>query len=418
MSRTDLDNLPRLSDAQRRLVADNCGLVAVHLRRHVFNLREPRRDREWEDLFQEGCIGLLRAAVRFDENAGIPFAAFALPRIHQAVSLAIQERFSLVRDPGRARRNRRSAAEREDIAGDRPRGRGAGSQGAGSRGADSANAADPGAGDAREQSARARRHDPRAGAASLDGSPAPQAAPPPRVFPLDDDAADRIADRRHCPIDEGQETIADRIRQKRRRAAHRAVQLLQAAPGGRADRPALIRRLETERVQIEAADYRTSLRQIARESSCAFARVAQCEKLIETRTVELLNRDPELAELARAAATADEGLETVIDDACRERLTDAGAVDLARRIHEADPEHRGRLLAALTAHAPRKALDPLVHRLYAGLNEERREALAQLDLAPSPTTSRRPRRKRSAPSEDRDGGLEATTTLHVAAASS
>lgn len=235
---------------------------------------------------------------------------------------------------------------------------------------------------------------------------------------MDDDAADRIADRRHRPIDEGQETIADRIRQKRRRATHRAVQLLQAAPGGRADRPALIRRLESERVQIEAAEYRTSLRQIARESSCAFARVAQCEKLIETRSVELLHRDPELAELARAAAATDEGMETVIDDACRKRLLDAGAGDLARRIHEAGAELRGRILAELTAHTPCEVLDPLVHRLYAELNEEEREAIALIDPTLSPPTPRRPRRKRSAPSADHDGGLEATANLHAAAASS
>ncbi|MCC7293149.1 MAG: hypothetical protein IT449_13905 [Phycisphaerales bacterium] len=426
MSRTDLDNLPRLSDAQRRLVADNCGLVAVHLRRHVFNLREPRRDREWEDLFQEGCIGLLRAAVRFDEAAGIPFAAFALPRIHQAVSLAIQERFSLVRDPGRSRRNRRSAAEREDIAGDGRGARAGGSaseasrrdespRGAGAHGAVSANATTRAAGGGGEPSPRARRHDPRGGAVSRDALPAPQAAPPPRVFPLDDDAADRIADRRHRPIDEGQETIADRIRQKRRRAAHRAVQLLEAAPGGRADRPALIRRLETERVQIEAAEYRTSLRQIARESSCAFARVAQCEKLIETRTVELLDRDPELAELARAAAAAEDGMQTIIDDACRNRLIDAGAADLTRRIHAADAELRGRILAELTARAPRETLDVLVHGLYADLSEEEREALTQTSLAPP--TPRRPRRKRPAPAADRGAEMEATRTVLVAAPS-
>ncbi len=64
------------------------GLVAVHLRRYVANLGEPRRDREWEDLFQEGCIGLIRATVRFRPERGITFAAFALPRIHNAVSKA------------------------------------------------------------------------------------------------------------------------------------------------------------------------------------------------------------------------------------------------------------------------------------------------------------------------------------------
>ncbi|MCH9002296.1 MAG: hypothetical protein IIC02_06955, partial [Planctomycetes bacterium] len=91
----------RLSDTQRKLVSENIGLVAVHLRRHVANLAEPRRDREWDDLFQEGCLGLAAAAERFRPERGIPFAAFALPRIHNAVSKALQRRFSIVYVPPR-----------------------------------------------------------------------------------------------------------------------------------------------------------------------------------------------------------------------------------------------------------------------------------------------------------------------------
>ena len=68
-----------LTDEQRRLVRKNIGLVAVHLRRYVRNLEVPRSDREWEDLFQEGCLALIRAALTFRTERGIPFAAFALP---------------------------------------------------------------------------------------------------------------------------------------------------------------------------------------------------------------------------------------------------------------------------------------------------------------------------------------------------
>ena len=93
-----------LTDDQRRLVRDNLGLVGVHLRRHVRGLDAPRRHREWEDLFQEGCLGLMRAAVAFDPARGIPFAAFALPRIHNAVSCALEEKFSMFASPKRRRR--------------------------------------------------------------------------------------------------------------------------------------------------------------------------------------------------------------------------------------------------------------------------------------------------------------------------
>jgi len=48
---------PRLPRTQQELVRRNVGLVAVHLKRHVGDLAVPRRDREYEDLFQEGCLG-------------------------------------------------------------------------------------------------------------------------------------------------------------------------------------------------------------------------------------------------------------------------------------------------------------------------------------------------------------------------
>ncbi len=88
-----------LTEQQRCLVRENIGLVAVHLRRYVRNLSVPRHDREWEDLFQEGCLGLIKAAVAFRQERGIPFAAFALPRIHNAVSRALDSKFATVYVP-------------------------------------------------------------------------------------------------------------------------------------------------------------------------------------------------------------------------------------------------------------------------------------------------------------------------------
>src|SRR3990172_4876630 len=97
-----MDQLSKaLTDEQRRLVRDNVGLVAVHLRRNVANLIHPKREREWEDLFQEGCLGLIRAATAFRAERGIPFAAFALPRIHNAVSRALVTKFSTIYVPPR-----------------------------------------------------------------------------------------------------------------------------------------------------------------------------------------------------------------------------------------------------------------------------------------------------------------------------
>lgn len=90
-----------LDDRQQALVRDNVGLVAVHIRRNVRNVHSGRADRDYEDLFQEGCCGLIQAARTFDPTKGIPFAAFALRRIHTAVSGALYESASPIRRPRR-----------------------------------------------------------------------------------------------------------------------------------------------------------------------------------------------------------------------------------------------------------------------------------------------------------------------------
>ena len=90
---------PPLTPAQKQLVEQNLGLVMIHLKRYVPGLEQPACDREWDDLFQEGCLGLAQAARRFDRERGIPFPAFALPRIHNAVATALRRRFAPA--PGR-----------------------------------------------------------------------------------------------------------------------------------------------------------------------------------------------------------------------------------------------------------------------------------------------------------------------------
>ena len=54
-----------LTEEQRQLVTRHIGLVGVHLRTRVPTPYQPTRDREREDLFQEGCIALVKAARRY-----------------------------------------------------------------------------------------------------------------------------------------------------------------------------------------------------------------------------------------------------------------------------------------------------------------------------------------------------------------
>ena len=61
--------------ARNQLVDENIGLVHACCRR--FN----GRGIEYDDLFQAGCLGLIRAADGFDNDRGIMFSTYAFPAI-------------------------------------------------------------------------------------------------------------------------------------------------------------------------------------------------------------------------------------------------------------------------------------------------------------------------------------------------
>ncbi len=98
----------KLTTQQRQLVSDNLGLVAVHIKRFVKGLNHPRRDREWDDLFQEGCLGLIDAARRYGREHDMPFASFALPRIRNAVNKALHNYFNTIYVPPKQQANQSS----------------------------------------------------------------------------------------------------------------------------------------------------------------------------------------------------------------------------------------------------------------------------------------------------------------------
>ena len=97
--------LPVLTPEQQSLVSANIGLVGVHLRNRVPTPRQPTRQREYEDLFQEGCVALARAASSYDASQHGSFAAYALPRIRGAIHAALYEYFTTIRVPTRACKN-------------------------------------------------------------------------------------------------------------------------------------------------------------------------------------------------------------------------------------------------------------------------------------------------------------------------
>ncbi len=99
---TDPDPLPGSTAAQRiadgraareRLVLSNIRLVVSIARRY------PMSGMELSDLIQEGVIGLMRAADKYDHTLGYKFSTYATWWIRQAITRGMADRGRLIRLP-------------------------------------------------------------------------------------------------------------------------------------------------------------------------------------------------------------------------------------------------------------------------------------------------------------------------------
>jgi RNA polymerase primary sigma factor len=79
--------------ARERLVSCNLRLVVAIARRY------PRQELSLLDLIQEGCVGLIRAAERFDYRHGCRFSTYASWWIREAISRALAETGRPIRLP-------------------------------------------------------------------------------------------------------------------------------------------------------------------------------------------------------------------------------------------------------------------------------------------------------------------------------
>lgn len=84
-----------LSDERRALVDRNMGLIGMTMK-EFFKLPE----RDWEDAFQNGYFGLLKAAQRYDFGRGIRFSTYAVNWIRREIgrgrAIDVNERRSIV----------------------------------------------------------------------------------------------------------------------------------------------------------------------------------------------------------------------------------------------------------------------------------------------------------------------------------
>ena len=307
-----------LTDEQRRLVRDNLGLVAMHLRRNVAGLRTPQRGREWEDLFQEGCLGLIRAATDYRPERGIPFAAFALPRIHNAVSRALQTKFSTIYTPPR------------------------------------------------------RRVRP------IDGSTAlrrDEEARTPKAFEMSSDLADRAAHRRRSEADStALQTIGERLRGKYERAVSAAAEAVSGRTSTRGDREQLVRTLVDDRFLVPDEESRRPLRGIARETRSSYGRVAECDRQLCEEVRRTLEADPEFHVLQRLSKTDPVGADLSIDENLERELAAITAAEFTRRFSIASRDERTHMLQGLLELSPGD-LDEIVRTRVSTLPTDARERL-------------------------------------------
>jgi len=95
------------NDDRETLILSNLGLVKSIAK----NFRGMGLD--WEDLIQEGNIGLIQAADKFDRGRKCRFSTFATPRITGAIKDAIN-RAQIVRIPPRVMAARKKEEEEDD----------------------------------------------------------------------------------------------------------------------------------------------------------------------------------------------------------------------------------------------------------------------------------------------------------------
>lgn len=307
-----LDGDRRLSCAQRALVRDHMRLVDLHLRKRVHMPYATHRNRERDDLYQEGCLGLIRAAMSYDDRRHGAFEPYALARIRAAVHTAIHERFATVRVPvgvlTRAKQARLAA------------------------GADADSAGPP-------------SHHP---FRRIDAEPddlvrsgvRPVTAPPAAPGP---DAAAHATD-----------TIGHQLRDKHRIALDTAVRRV-ARRCRRSDVATVLAVIVSERLAIPNEHERTSLRAIGRRYGVSIGRTVAWQRDLERETRRLLEADPEFQRLRHAAQEQTDGYARPLDASMRREL----AVLRRTVLRQVIASHRRRARALILGRVLRCARRPL-----------------------------------------------------------
>ncbi len=275
-----------LTPAQQALASEHIGLVGLHLRKRVPTPREPTRDREYDDLFQEGCVALVRAAARYQPKRDGSFPAYALPRIRGGIFAALHECFSTIRVPLRAA--------------------------------------------ARARSRKEPVHATQRPVHTLDEKLTLEA--PPTV------AAD---------VEPGADTIRHVIRRRFEQAVRDGLAELQGRSWTRRNPCAIMKRLAAERLLIPDESERTPLRQIAREAGVSSSRASAYEQHLIATIGRHFALDPQLQMLVEFAQHDPAGFDGLVDEGRREILSRTQLKAFENQFEQLEPPARAELIYRL-----------------------------------------------------------------------
>lgn len=298
-----------LTAAQQELVVRNIGLVGVHLRNRVHIPRQPWRRRERADLFQVGCLALVRAAGRYDAARDGAFAPFALQRIRGAVFTAIYEHFATIRVPVKV------------VVGAR-----------------------------REAAVHGRGSRPR--------------LPVVRQF-TETETSSMAASRCQYSRSPGEPTIRECVRLRFQRAVTAAIDGLRSHKWKRADAGEIIAAVASDRLLMSPDDDRVTVRELAARLHVSCGRIGEYERMLREAVKHHLACDPQLPRLLAFAREDRCGMDGPLTADRREMLISEEQQALSLRLRSMAHGERTELLYRLICDSGAKPDDVILnlHRL-------------------------------------------------------
>jgi len=290
-----------LTADQKRLVEKHIGLVGIHLRHKVAMSRLTRKDREYDDLFQEGCLALIKTSVGYDAARHGEFAAYALPRIRAAVFRALCEKFSMIYVP----MNERIRMAKQK-----------------SQGID------------------------------------PVACP---ILGLKSAMGVEQPEKLHFNQDE--ETIGHEIHRRYELAIDKALEQMRLKKWRRRNPYSIMERIARERLLIGKENAKTPLRQIARESGISSGRASAYERQLVEEVDHFLRNDHFLPVLVGFAGEDPNGFDGLMNEHRREALKEAQIRSFVDRFDGLDRSARAELLYSLIERSVEKVTD-VARNLY------------------------------------------------------